>query len=419
VVTIISKIVESEGHALGSPSHALQAEKRRKAAVKRVEPSVKYFHEKFFNVDALLRPQLDTYRACRLLDPHQIVGLQAHVTAAGGHLADVPFIAKDPQRQARLFLELELYVKLAAQAPPGMVPLPFFHLHRDKLPEFRWFAHEAVHLKANSASAERVYGLTANLFSELQHNQLNDAACASVMLRFNNRNHARKKTLDDDLVRGNLHTAAILFPLHGPVPPAPLPPPAAPPGAPPVVAVVPVVVVAAVIAAVAAVVAIANVPALPHPGPAPNPVPAALDPVPVPGLLAQAVPVAAPPAPAQAVPVAAPPAPAQAVPVAAPGPAPPVPAPAPPVRASAPDNQEEAFVAAAGQLVGRRNRQPSAARLLAIVSRAEGKNKGKRKQGKGGKQGKNKKRKVGGKASAEDDSDSGDDSDVASASEST
>ena len=86
--------------------------------------------------------------------------LQAQVVAVGGWLTALPFV--DDHLQARLFVELPLYLAHASLARAGTTPLEFKQ-HRDVLPAWRSVAHEALHLKSNSATAERVFGLAATM----------------------------------------------------------------------------------------------------------------------------------------------------------------------------------------------------------------------------------------------------------------
>jgi hypothetical protein len=168
-----------------------------------------------------------------------------------------------PQLQASLFLELPKYVARAALAPPGICPLKFFAQHAAYLPSWASLARKCVHVLTSSAGAERVFGLAANMFTDLQGGQLNDAAEASVMLRHNHRSRAPRKSHDDDMSEApGSHAAAIIIPpsIH----PAPLAAAAAAAAAAAIPAVLPV--------AVAAFVAAVPPPAAAlHPAPAPPP----------------------------------------------------------------------------------------------------------------------------------------------------
>ena len=278
---MIAKVLESRGIVAGSADFDTKRENLRNNHLRMVNPCIAYYKEKMFNAGAELRHVVDLFRACRLVDPQQIVGLEHNVLALGGHLAD--FGAwMTPQRQAALFLELEAYVACAQLMQPGSTILDFFDQNAHLVPEWRALARDAVHAVASSCGVERVFGLTASLFSELQFNQLNDAATAAVMLRHNHRKPSPETDLDDDLpVHLDAGFArAVQFP--PPLFPAPAqPPPAAvvanapPPPAPPAPPAAPVLAAVAQVAAPAvpagpAAPAVEAVPVEPAAAPAPQ-----------------------------------------------------------------------------------------------------------------------------------------------------
>ena len=392
-----AKVVEASGVAPADAVFAARVSALVLKTTKKVAAAQTYYNQKFFAADAVLADQMLLFSAARLIDPCQIGALQGLVTAGPGLLCDaVPFL--NAAGRAQLVVELELYVQLAAASAPRTSPLAFAKAHALQIPGWASFTRELVHVISSSAGAERVFGLTANLFSDLQKNQLNDAALATVILRYNSPSRRAPRQPRNDEVKeapAGSHIAALTFPFMPPAFAIPVVPGAGAgsgsdsdsdgsdsdsgsesDGNPPAV---PVPAVAAALAPMPASPAI-PVPAVPAPmlimaAPA-APVPAvaaALPPMPaapappMPAVSVPAVAMAAPLIFPAALPVA-PAAAAAAAPKRAPAKAACAP---PPPRPLAPDNQEAAFVDEAAKLVGRkRNRTPSEASLYASITAA-------------------------------------------------
>ena len=196
---VMRKIVASRGFAVGSPDFNAEVERFRAANLRKVRHAIKYYNDKFFAPNATLRLQVRMFRALQLLNPTRIEALRHHVTASDGWLSEVPFV--DARSQAQLFIELDHYRGYAGLLPPQsrVAPLAFFANPANVLPAWSNLARDAVHASPSSAGCERVFGLTANMFSELQHNQLNDAATAAVMLAHNSRQPQNKTKPNDEL----------------------------------------------------------------------------------------------------------------------------------------------------------------------------------------------------------------------------
>lgn len=198
----------SQGCVEGSALFLARVASLRKKQLKKVKSTIKYANKMFFADDAKLRRQMLALRACSLFDPTRIVALQLHVTAAGGWLSELPFMTA--QLQARMFLELGVYVAHAQLAAPATTPLGFVKQRKADLPAWREAVHGGVHIKPNSATVERVFGLAGTVFDKSQMSLLNDAAAASLMLRYNNRKPAPQNHRDDDL--SGFNAAGIFFP---------------------------------------------------------------------------------------------------------------------------------------------------------------------------------------------------------------
>jgi len=121
-----------------------------------------------------LGEQLEFYRTSRILDPRKVglidpKGIQLNL------LGDAEGLER----------ELELYKKLACDIREDADILRWWKSHREKLPSWSGAAKKFLPLPPSSASAERVFSLMNQSFSDSQQQALNDYLEASLMLQYN------------------------------------------------------------------------------------------------------------------------------------------------------------------------------------------------------------------------------------------
>lgn len=131
-------------------------------AISCVQPGLTYIQDK---LKSELLPQVNAFKAARLLHPNKVSEMQPDLVAVDA-LSAFPFLS--PCEIGNLKAELPQYLALAGDVNPQVDIVDWWHRKSSELPHWSAVASQLFLVQPSSAAAERVFSLLNCSFSDKQ-----------------------------------------------------------------------------------------------------------------------------------------------------------------------------------------------------------------------------------------------------------